>query len=162
MLYKRDPTHFIENGSPVTLLNTDYKGYTTLLDNRFKTEMERKVVLEKSQTGFRTSHQIQDPVIKLQYAMEESSRLKKQVYLCYLDWFSAFCSIDLPRLYLLMEKMGMQPEDVQLIKNAHDGAWVVVRTPFGDTARIQVTRGTPQGDVLSSSLFIFFLNLCLR
>mmetsp|Transcript_61028 Transcript_61028/g.125832 ORF Transcript_61028/g.125832 Transcript_61028/m.125832 type:complete len:226 (-) Transcript_61028:1159-1836(-) len=51
---------------------------------------------------------------------------------------------------------------VRLIRNAHTGAWIRVRTPFGETAKIQVSRGTPQGDALSPSLFIFFINLMLR
>ena len=162
MLHKREPAHFIENMRPVTLLNTTYKGYTSLLDSRFKTEMELQKVQETAQTGFRGGHQIHDPIVKVQYILSEAERRKSKVYLVYLDWYSAFCSIDLERLYLLMGLMGMHADDVNLIREAHRDAWVTVRTPFGETARIQVTRGTPQGDALSPTLFIFFLNLCLR
>jgi len=63
---------------------------------------------------------------------------------------------------LVLERLGMHPDDVELIRRAHTGAWVKVRTPFGETAEVQVTRGTPQGDALSPSLFVFFINLCLR
>ena len=56
----------------------------------------------------------------------------------------------------------MHEEDVNLIHTAHTGAWVKVHTPFGETAEIQVTRGTPQGDALSPSLFVFFINIMLR
>eukprot|EP00961_Rhodomonas_salina_P046899 629524-Rhodomonas_salina.3 len=79
-----------------------------------------------------------------------------------LDWFSAFDSVDLGRLYMLFEQLGMHRADVDLLRWCHRGAWVTVRTPFGETARVQVTRGSPQGDSLSPSLFVFFLNLCLR
>eukprot|EP00961_Rhodomonas_salina_P205664 2776017-Rhodomonas_salina.1 len=61
--------------------------------------------------------------------------------------------VDLGRLYLLFERLGMHPYDVNLLRRAHLGAWVTVRTPFGDTARIQVTRSTAQGCSLSPSLF---------
>eukprot|EP00961_Rhodomonas_salina_P067724 909480-Rhodomonas_salina.1 len=56
----------------------------------------------------------------------------------------------------------MHPSDVNTIRNAQAGAWVRVRTPFGETAQIEVLRGTPQGYCLSPSLFVFFINLCLR
>ena len=69
MLHKREPAHFIENMRPVTLLNTTYKGYTSLLDSRFKTEMELQKVQETAQTGFRGGHQIHDPIVKVQYIL---------------------------------------------------------------------------------------------
>ncbi len=41
------------------------------------------------------------------------------------------------------------------------GSKYVISTPFGVTATIQVTRGTPQADCLLPSLFVFFIILCL-
>eukprot|EP00961_Rhodomonas_salina_P267952 3620476-Rhodomonas_salina.2 len=66
------------------------------------------------------------------------------------------------RLYLLFKHLGMHPDDVDLLRQCHAGAWVTVGTPCGETARVQVTRGSPQGDSLSPSLFVFFLNLRLH
>lgn len=79
----------------------------------------------------------------------------------YLDWFSTFlvCSLSLEKLYGCLETLGLNPGDVDMLRQAHSGAWVKVQTP--DTAEIEVTRGSPQGDCLSPLLFVFFINLCL-
>ena len=52
LLVKREPSQFIENLRPITLLTTVYKLFTSVLDSRLKREMERLGMLEDSQEGF--------------------------------------------------------------------------------------------------------------
>eukprot|EP00961_Rhodomonas_salina_P027576 372724-Rhodomonas_salina.1 len=106
--------------------------------------MEHLGLLEGSQGGFRPGMQTQTSIVKLVYAIDEARQRKGRIVVAFLDWFSAFDSVDLGRLYLLFEQMGMHWDDVDLLCRCHAGAWVTVRTPFGETARIQVTRGSPQ------------------
>ena len=161
-LFKREPEEVMENVRPVRLMTTSYKGLTSTIDSRLKKEMEHLGMLELPQFAFRHGFQAQEPIVQLQHAIEDARQSKGKIYIALLDWYSAFDTVDLGRLYLLFERLGMHPDDVNLLRRAHRGAWVTVRTPFGDTARIQVTRGTAQGCSLSPSLFCFFLNLCLR
>jgi len=161
-LTKRELVSQLENLRPVMLLQTTYKLFTTVINNRLQQAMEELAILENLQEGFRPDKQTRQPIAKAQYVINEAKRKGGKLYMVYLDFFSAFCSVDIALLHLVLERLGMHQEDVDLIRNAHTGAWVKVHTPFGDTAEIQVTRGTPQGDALSPSLFVFFMNLCLR
>jgi len=58
--------------------------------------------------------------------------------------------------------MQMHPQDIELLQQTYNGAWMKVQTPFGETATIPITRGTPQGDSMSPSIFNLFINLALR
>eukprot|EP00961_Rhodomonas_salina_P030957 416490-Rhodomonas_salina.1 len=99
--------------------------------------MEHLGLLEDSQGGFRPALQTQTSILKLTYAVEEASRTNGKIVIAMLDWFSAFDSVDLGRLYLLFEHLGMQSDDVDLLRRCHTGAWVTVRTQWGETARVQ-------------------------
>eukprot|EP00961_Rhodomonas_salina_P045140 606384-Rhodomonas_salina.1 len=81
--------------------------------------------------------QTQTSIVRLQYAIDEARRTKGRIVIAMLDWFSAFDSVDLGRLYLLFEQLGMHRDDVDLLRRCHAGEWVTVRTPFGETARVQ-------------------------
>eukprot|EP00961_Rhodomonas_salina_P189925 2562399-Rhodomonas_salina.1 len=135
-------------------MTTSYKGLTSTINSRLKKEMEHLGMLELLQFAFRPGFQAQEPIVQLQHAIENARQSKGKIYIALLDWCSSFDTADLGRLYLLFERLGMHPNDVNLLLCAHQGAWVTarVRTPFGDTARIQVTRGTEQGCSLSPSL----------
>eukprot|EP00961_Rhodomonas_salina_P145085 1952872-Rhodomonas_salina.1 len=161
LLTKRDPNSQIENLRPVTLLQVAYKLFTSVVANRLSHEMEGAGMLEDSQHGFRPHKQTRQPVAVLQHMITESKRQGSRLVVAYLDWFSAFCSLSLEKLYSCLVTLGLHPS-VDTLHKAHSGAWVKVRTPFGDTAEIEVTRGSQQGDCLSQSLFVFFVNLCLR
>eukprot|EP00961_Rhodomonas_salina_P100767 1355827-Rhodomonas_salina.1 len=58
--------------------------------------------------------------------------------------------------------MGMDERDIILIKELYAYTWLKISTEMGETVRIPTTRGSPQGDTLSPSIFVFFMNLCLR
>eukprot|EP00961_Rhodomonas_salina_P142314 1916562-Rhodomonas_salina.2 len=91
--------------------------------------MEHLGLLEDSQGGFRPGLQTQTSILKLTYAIEEARQCKGTFVVAMLDWFSAFDSVDLEKLYLLFEHLGMHQDDVNLIRRCHAGAWVTVRTP---------------------------------
>jgi len=162
LLVKREPCSELENLRPVTLLQTTYKFFTGVVNDRFQRMMEHSGILESTQEGFRPNRQTRQPISKLQYVIQETRRDKGKLYIAYLDWFSAFTSVSLHKMYHLMELLGMHRADIELIRGAQRGTWTKVSTAYGDTAKIPTTRGTPQGDTLSPSLFCFFINLCLR
>jgi ribonuclease HI len=162
LLTKREPASMLENLRPITLLQTTYKLFTAVVADRLSYAMEHGGMLESAQHGSRPRRQTQAPIAKLQYVVSEAKRLGKTIYVAYLDWFNAFCSLSLEKMYQALVAMGMSEPDMGIIRQAHAGAWVQVSTPFGSTATIQVTRGTPQGDCLSPLLFVFFINICLR
>ena len=81
--------------------------------------------------------------------------------MCYIDWFSAFCSVPHSRLFQMMEWAGMHDNDLTVLRRLQDEAHLQVATDFGSTCEIPITRGTPQGDTLSPTLFAMFINICL-
>eukprot|EP00961_Rhodomonas_salina_P059466 798678-Rhodomonas_salina.1 len=84
--------------------------------------MEHIGLLEDSQGGFRPGLQTQTSILKLTYAIEEARRRKGTFVVAMLDWFSAFDSVDLEKLYLLFKHLGMHQDDVNLIRRCHAGA----------------------------------------
>ena len=78
--------------------------------------------------------------MKLQYVLQETLERKEKVFVVYLDWFSAFTSVHLEKLYQVMTKMGMKQTDVDLIRDAHQGTWTKVTTAYGETAEVPTSR----------------------
>ena len=99
---------------------------------------------------------------RLQYFLAESKREGKEVYIAYIDWFSAFCSVPHSRLFQMLEWTGMHADDLKVLRQLQDNAHLQVATDFGSTCEIPITRGTLQGDTLSPTLFALFINVCLR
>eukprot|EP00961_Rhodomonas_salina_P142997 1924779-Rhodomonas_salina.1 len=61
---------------------------------------------------------------------------------------------------MMFEVMGMDERDIILVKELYSDTWLKISTEMGETARIPgpTTRGSPQGDTLSPSIFAFFMN----
>eukprot|EP00961_Rhodomonas_salina_P301729 3940583-Rhodomonas_salina.7 len=123
--------------------------------------MEQQGILEPSQDGSLPLHQTRHPVAKLQQILGEAYERKQKVYLVYIDWFNAFCSLDIARLLAMLDKMGLHPDDVSLLRELYTDTWLRVSTYFGDTAEVPTNRGSLQGDTLSPSILAYFINLCL-
>eukprot|EP00961_Rhodomonas_salina_P046320 621716-Rhodomonas_salina.1 len=78
--------------------------------------MEHRGMIETSQGGFRPGMETQTSTVKVNYTIEEVRRNGGTIVIAFLDWFSAFDSVDLGRLYLLFERLGMHPDDVNLLR----------------------------------------------
>lgn len=119
-------------------------------------------MLEPVQYGARPLRDTRGAVVRLQYVINEAQAAGANLYITYTDFFSAFSSINVGRLFSVLRALGMAEVDVQLLERAYEGTWHRIETDFGDTAPIPLSRGTPQGSALSPSIFVLFLNLCLR
>ena len=48
------------------------------------------------------------------------TRAGGKLYVVYLDWFSAFTSVSLHKMYYLMERMGMHADDIEICCRLRD------------------------------------------
>jgi hypothetical protein len=84
------------------------------------------------------------------------------MYLLYIDLSAAFNTVDHPTLGQILEILGL-PEDMRgVIATLYRGVTTRIKTPFGLTEPIPVKRGTLQGDSLSPTLFLLYIEPLLR
>eukprot|EP00961_Rhodomonas_salina_P122669 1652366-Rhodomonas_salina.1 len=65
--------------------------------------MEQQGILEISQDRSWPRHQMRQPVAKIQQILAEAHYEGAPVYMVFIDWFNAFCSIDIARLIMMFE-----------------------------------------------------------
>jgi hypothetical protein len=84
-------------------------------------------------------------------AFEDAARLKETLHVEFLGFENAFNSIDHEALWQWLERLGIP--DIDLLRSLYRSAFYRAQLPYGTTARIQLTRGRKQGDLISPLLF---------
>ena len=87
-----------------------------------------KLVLEKAE----------EPEIKLptstgSWKKQESSRKKKAIYFCFINYAKAFDGVDHNKLWKILKEMGIPDHLTCLLKNLYAGQEATVRTGHGTT-----------------------------
>ena len=156
-----DPTD-PNNYRPIGLMLTVYKLWTSLLTEVLAEYAETQRILGDSQEGFRRGRNTQRQLANLLNALEDAKHTRRNIYLMYVDFSSAFNTVDHDKLLQLMWDMGFPWHAVQAVRSLYTGATTVIKTPFGETDDIDIERGTLQGDTLSPFLFLLFIEPLLR
>ena len=107
-----------------------------------------KLVLEKAE----------EPEIKLPTSVgsskrQESSRKKKKIYFCFIDFAKAFHCMDHNKLWEILKEMGIPKYPICLLRNLYAGQETTFRTVRGTTDWFQIGKGVCQGCILSPCLF---------
>ena len=95
-------------------------------------------------------------------ALEDARHFGRDIYLMFVDFSSAFDTVDHDKLLQLMWDMGFPHHAVQAVQQLYTGASTSIRTSFGQSDPIDIERGTLQGDSLSPFLFLLFIEPLLR
>ena len=116
-----------------------------------------KLVLEKAE----------EPEIKLptstgSWKKQESSRKKKAIYFCFINYAKAFDGVDHNKLWKILKEMGIPDHLTCLLRNIHAGQEATVRTGHGTTDWFQIGKGICQGCILSPCLFNFYAEYIMR
>ena len=98
----------------------------------------------------------------VQQVLTDAKLNGQNIYYLFVDFSSAFNTIDHDRLLVVMHDLGFPQDCIEVIKDLYCGAKTSFVLPAGLTPEVTIDRGTLQGDSLSPLLFLIFMEPLLR
>lgn len=142
-IYKKGDKRLVKSYRGVTLVDTTYKIYAGILDERLKAEIENK--LEESQFGFRKGRRVTGAVFVINHIIDKQlSKEKVKLYACFADLRAAFNRLNREKLEEKMRKMGISEKLTRRIKAIYEETRNVVRVKNRDTREFWTARGVKQ------------------
>lgn len=135
-------------------LETAYKIVSILLLNRLRPIAESSD--HEQQCGFRPGRGCNDAVFTVKMAMKKRREHSKETWILFLDLVKAFDRVPRELLWQLLEKFGIPPKLVRLLKALHKDVLVKFEVE-GLEHEVNCTIGVKQGDILGPVLFIIFM-----
>ena len=157
LLYKKEDPLDIHNYRPIALADTLTKLWTGLLADCMSPYAENYDILSSSQEGFRKKKGTARQIMMMLNLLNDARLYGKNFYMLYIDFSSAFNTIDHDKLLMIMYDLGFPVDCIEVIKDLYTNAATEYKLPYGNTPAIQLERGTIQGDSLSPLLFLIFI-----
>lgn len=147
----------LECGSyrPISVLNTDYKLYTSILAKRLEKILPQ--IIHTDQTGFILQRQTHDNIRRTLHILNHIQTNKLQAVLVSLDAQTAFDAVSWTFLFKVLERFGFNTKFIQAISNLYSNPCARVKINGYLTDKIKLERGTRQGCGLSPLLFAIYI-----
>jgi len=126
-----------------------------ILLQRLKTQVEP--CLAEEQAGFRSDRNTTQQILILRLLAETAKRKGKKVYNCFIDFQKAFDSIKHNVTWATMKSYGVGSQLTQMLQTTGENAQSTVRVGLELGAWFKTSVGTRQGDPLSPTTFISYL-----
>lgn len=158
LIFKNDDKTNISNYRPITLLNTLYKVYATILNNRISKACDELALIHPNQSGFRKHHNTLQRVYGLIQCIFQAKKSNLPLYILYVDIYKAYDTIPKKGLLEILKFYNFPIKIINLINNIYTDTNTRVWTNNQFTNTIAIERGVRQGCPLSPLLFSIFLN----
>jgi len=156
-IVKRGEGERVEEYRGITIAQSAYWIYTTILADRLKREVEEGGVLPPNQTGFRKGVGTIDNVYVLNYLINRQIERKGKLILVFMDLRAAFDSVDRKQISETMRGRGVREGLVKRCEEVlrETVSKVKVGDKYGES--FCTVRGVRQGCPLSPSPFTLLL-----
>ena len=162
LLYKKNSELLLENYRPIALANTLYKLWTSLIQNGMSKYAEHFDILSSSQEGFRQERNTMRQLHTVTNMLSDAKITEQDLYMLYIDFSSAFNTIDHDKLLQIMYDLGFRTDAINVIADLYTNATTRIKLPMGYTDFVKILRGTIQEDTLSPLIFLIFIEPLLR
>ena len=153
-LPKKPGTVECEEHRTISLMSQITKIILRVLLNRARNRI--KEVVSEVQYGFGAGRGTRNAIFITRMISERAIEVKKDLFMCFVDYAKAFDRIRHPVLIELLMEAGLDTRDIQLIANLYWEQSAAVRIDNVLSKWVKITRGVRQGCVLSPDLFALY------
>ena len=159
-VHKKGDRKQCSNYRGISLIDVSAKVFTIALLNRFSQPRDRRV--RPNQSGFRPGRGCTDQLFNLRRVLEQRWAYQQPTVACFIDFKSAFDSVDRESLWRTLHMDGMPDKLLRLIKAYYQSTTTRVRVYGQESRHFQVSSGVRQGCVLSPVLFNYAIDWVLN
>jgi hypothetical protein len=157
-IYKKGEKDTASNYRGITLLNTAYKVYAMIVEERLMKEMNQRGVLPDGQAGFRKGRGTMDNVYILNHIIgNEIKKRGSKICAFFVDLKAAFDNVERDLLWEYLRKKGINEQLVTKIEEIYEETISRVRVDGRVSECFKTYKGVRQGCPLSPSLFAAFI-----
>ncbi|GFN73579.1 endonuclease-reverse transcriptase [Plakobranchus ocellatus] len=131
-----------------------------VLINRVRTKILPEI--SETQFGFRADKDTRNAIFALRILMERTIEVQKDLYLCFIDYSSAFDKVRHSDLFDTFLRQNCDDKDLRVIRNLYEEQEAAMRVDNDCSERIPICRGVRQSCVFSSDLFNICSEMILR
>lgn len=142
---------------PIALSSCICKVMERMILGRLEWFLEERNIYPESMSGFRRGRNSVDGVIDLVSSVEQAKKEKRITSAVFFDVKGAFDNVMHEAIHAAVRDIGIKGRLLAWILSYLNGRLIYMSTTEGNTTMHSVTRGVPQGGVLSPVLF----NICL-
>jgi len=148
---KRKPT--AHDLRPIALTDVDYKIFMGVIKDKMEKHIIKINEVRENQSGFTRGRRIEDNLVILNYCVEESFRMKKDLYVAAVDFSKAFDSVDRIRMIEVLKKFKIDSMLIDQIVKIYNGDTTTISIREGLEETFSITCGIRQGCTASAFLF---------
>ena len=94
--------------------------------------------------------------------LSKKQEFQENIYFCFIDYAKAFDRVGHNKQWKILKEMGIPDYLTCFLRNLYAGQEATVRTGHGTTDWFQIGKGVPQGCILSTCLFNFYVEDIMR
>ncbi|CAE1265741.1 unnamed protein product [Acanthosepion pharaonis] len=155
--FKKGDRRLCSNYRGISLIDVVAKVFAVLLLRRF--QGIRDLRTRPSRGGFRPGRGYVDQIFSLRRTLEQRWAYQQPTVLCFVDFATAFDSVDRGSLLRIMEADGMPAK--RLIKGYYQSTRARVRAYGEESETFEARTGVRQGCALSPTLFNYTIDCIL-
>ena len=147
---------------PISIIHVINKIFKLAVTVRLSHYLVTNGIISQSQTGFSYKLSTEHSVFTLLHTIRTRARKGHPLHVLLIDLLRAYDSVNHNALLLVLEKIGLEPSAVSLLRDILTNTTASLRVNGSTTDPIPIRIGVPQGDPLSCLLFNIFIETLAR